>query len=366
MFYLVDDFGGLFVGSGSSDPVRLVREFPEVALTDVAVSPSDIEVNEGSIDENFIGRVLLIDSDTLYEFDTEALELVEGPGLTLDGEPFTGAEGFEFAAGAWWIAGSETTGLYTVDVETGEMTLVGDTGVSAEGDVVFAADLVWISTTDETFVAVDPADASPQVTVDHGILGLEGVTVVDGTVTGFAENLVYEFDADALEFNFAGDLAVDPQTEFLNTTGAGQIPGAGETVSTEDAQTIALLFEAALDRDGDIDVAGLNFWINQRQILSIEEISQAFLESPEFEMVVGSPVDDLSDMELVEALYENILDRPGETAGVEFWTDVVSNNEDFSRADLLTAFAIAPENIINSPEAVSVTEVVGETWNLIA
>ncbi len=362
MFYLVDEFGGLFYGTGTSDPVRLVREFDDVALTDVAVSPSDIEVPAGGgLQVNAIGRVLLIDSDTLYEFDTETLELVELAELTLDGQPFSGAEGFEFAAGAWWIAGSETTGLYTVDVATGEMTLVGDTGVSAEGDVVFAADLVWISTTEETFVAVDPADASVQVTVDHGILGLEGVTVVDGTVTGFAETLVYEFSADTLEFSLAGEVEAAPQTQFFGATGAGQIPGAGETVSVEDAQTVALMYEAALDRAPDI--SGVNFWINQAQVFSVEEIAQAFLDSAEFEAAFGDP-DALTDQELVEVLYSNVLDREGEQAGIDFWTAAVGQ-EDFSRADLLTAFAISPENIRGATDTASVTELAGETWNFI-
>ncbi len=368
MFYLVDEFGGLFYGTDVADQLRFVREY-DVEFTDIAVETSTADPEGG---DPLLGRIFAIDDDTLYEIDIEDFTISTIGALTLDGAAFDGAEALEWAAGALWVAGDETTGLYTVDVDTGALTLVGDTGANAEGDLIFAANLVWMSTTDETFLALDPTDASTQITVDHGIIGLEGLAETDGGLFGFAEDLYYEFDAGALEFNFGGTLADDPQSPFIETSGAGEISvdGVISVATKEQAEIIALLFEAALDRDGAIDLAGLNFWIDALegdndagQAFTIEEIAEEFLESPEFTEVVGD-VDTLTDQELVEALYVNILNRDGEQAGIDFWTATVGG-DDFSRADLLTAFAVSTENFANSPFVDSLVEVTGGFWNFL-
>lgn len=101
--------------------------------------------------------------------------------------------------------------------------------------------------------------------------------------------------------------------------------GSGERIRLDvdfsltlvEAQTVALLFEAALNRDGQIGLGGLNFHIDAREAgLSEERLAQQFLDSPEFARAFGEP-ESLTDQELVEVLFRNVLNREG--AAQEAW-----------------------------------------------
>lgn len=131
---------------------------------------------------------------------------------------------------------------------------------------------------------------------------------------------------------------------------------APETVTRGEAQRVAYLYEAALDRDGAIDTEGLNFWIEalagERDgesftPFTLTEIAAFFYEGAEFEALVGADPDTLSDRALVDQLYLNVLEREGEEAGVDFWEAQLANG--LARPDLLIAFADSLENILESP-----------------
>ncbi|MEO0821610.1 MAG: DUF4214 domain-containing protein [Pseudomonadota bacterium] len=167
---------------------------------------------------------------------------------------------------------------------------------------------------------------------------------------------------------------VEQEDDFADTSGTtgvvdlsddGGAPSIGEGLTPAEAREVALLYETGLDRDGDIDLPGLNFWIDQREGgFSIEELAQFFLDSEEFAAAFGDP-DNLSDQALVEQLYLNVLDRPGEPAGVDFWTGVAASPE-FSRAELLFEFAVSVENA----ETLAFVETLAETsageWEFVA
>ncbi|MEO0620833.1 MAG: cadherin-like domain-containing protein [Pseudomonadota bacterium] len=128
-----------------------------------------------------------------------------------------------------------------------------------------------------------------------------------------------------------------------------------------EAQTVAFTYEAGLDRDGNIDLPGLNFWIGARADgLSEEDLAQAFLDSPEFEAAFGDP-DTLSDTEIVEQFYLNVLDREGEEAGITFWVGRLGD-PNFGRTDLLLAFADSAENLLGSPEVTTLFEASPGMW----
>ena len=97
--------------------------------------------------------------------------------------------------------------------------------------------------------------------------------------------------------------------------------------------------------------------------LTKEEIAEFFLTVPEFVNLFG-PVQDLSDAELVEQLFLNTLDRPGEQAGVDFWVSVLADPE-FSRAEMLLAFAQSPENQLGSPDIVTLEETAPGEWEFV-
>ena len=143
--------------------------------------------------------------------------------------------------------------------------------------------------------------------------------------------------------------------------------GIGTGLSVEAAQTVALLFEAGLDRDGAIRLGGLNFWIDARENgMSEARLAEKFLVSPEFRQNFGEPFDTsdpdhLADRALVEVLFRNVLDRDGAERGIDFWTGAVGKAS-FTRADLLIAFAESPENVAGSPFIEDLTEVSAGEW----
>ncbi|MGF1444816.1 MAG: DUF4214 domain-containing protein [Pikeienuella sp.] len=140
--------------------------------------------------------------------------------------------------------------------------------------------------------------------------------------------------------------------------------GIGLGLEVEEAQEVALLYEAALDRDLNIDEDGLNFWIDAREAgFGIVELAGFFLESSEFEESFGD-VDALSDEAYVDLLYQNVLDREGDAQGVAFWLGELAR-EDFGRDNLLAAFSISVENAETSAFIDSLAEVSAGTWAFV-
>jgi YD repeat-containing protein len=115
------------------------------------------------------------------------------------------------------------------------------------------------------------------------------------------------------------------------------------TVGVEDAKAIARLYSAAFDRIPN--TGGLNFWVHSYEAgRSLAAIARWFSHSPEFNKRYGA----LGDQEYVERLYENVLGRPGEPEGVQFWTEKISTGS--SRGQVLAEFADSPENFAKTTE----------------
>ena len=144
-------------------------------------------------------------------------------------------------------------------------------------------------------------------------------------------------------------------------------PDREGTLTIGEARTVAYLYEAGLDRDGAIDLPGLNFWIDAREAgLSEEDVAFEFLASGEFETAFGDALDPadpayLSDGALVGRLYENVLEREGDEAGVAFWTDQLADGN-ISRGELLLAFAESPENMAGSAYVETLVEIAPGDW----
>lgn len=122
-------------------------------------------------------------------------------------------------------------------------------------------------------------------------------------------------------------------------------PGGGAGISESDAQYLALLYEAALDRPADL--SGLNFWIDQFESgVNISGIAGYFINSPEFSDAFGAAAT-LSNADLVDVLYYNVLDRFGEDEGFSYWVGQLDAG--MSREEVLTLFAGSAENREGSP-----------------
>jgi hypothetical protein len=97
------------------------------------------------------------------------------------------------------------------------------------------------------------------------------------------------------------------------------------------------LYQAAFDRTPD--KAGLGYWIEMLDHgQTLQDAARDFAASPEFTSLYGAS---LSDAQFVDALYQNVLHRPAEGAGYDFW---VSSLQIVSRADVLVNFSESAEN----------------------
>jgi hypothetical protein len=97
------------------------------------------------------------------------------------------------------------------------------------------------------------------------------------------------------------------------------------------------LSQAAFNRAPD--VAGLSYWIEtmDRGVLFLD-IARSFAASAEFKRVYGiNP----TNTEIVQRLYQNILGREGEAAGVNYWVGILGRA---SVADALMGFSESLEN----------------------
>lgn len=96
------------------------------------------------------------------------------------------------------------------------------------------------------------------------------------------------------------------------------------------------LYQAAFDRVPDL--GGLGFQINALDTgFSLVQVADNFLMSPEFQRTYGA----LDNTQYVMKLYENVLGRQGEQAGVDYHLQELASGQ--SRAQVLTHFSESPE-----------------------
>ena len=98
------------------------------------------------------------------------------------------------------------------------------------------------------------------------------------------------------------------------------------------------LYQAAFDRVPD--QAGLSFWTHQLDLgLNIFAAAQGFVNSSEFRNVYGT---NPSNTHIVDLMYQNVLGRAGEPAGINFWVGQLDRG--LPVGELLQGFAASSEN----------------------
>ena len=108
------------------------------------------------------------------------------------------------------------------------------------------------------------------------------------------------------------------------------------------------LYTAVLARAPDL--GGLGYWIDRldNQVvfngkpLDLRGVADLFLGSAEFTSTYGA-IDSLSTQTFVSKLYDNVLHRPLDQAGFDFWVTAIEE-KGVSRADILVAFSESIEN----------------------
>jgi len=99
------------------------------------------------------------------------------------------------------------------------------------------------------------------------------------------------------------------------------------------AQKIAGLYAAFFDRAPD--AAGLAYWEGQFSgTATVNDIAVQFAANPVFETTYGS----LTDLQFVNAIYENVLGAAGDAAGVDYWVGVLKAGGADARANFVAQF----------------------------
>ena len=99
------------------------------------------------------------------------------------------------------------------------------------------------------------------------------------------------------------------------------------------------VYQAAFARTPDL--GGLGWWIQAMDNGStLASVAQGFVASQEFKDVYGA---NPTNAQLVAKFYENVLRRPGEQAGIDFWTSVLDGGH-ATVAEVLMGFSEGDEN----------------------
>jgi hypothetical protein len=100
------------------------------------------------------------------------------------------------------------------------------------------------------------------------------------------------------------------------------------------------LYQAAFDRTPD--EKGLGFWIDwlDQGKSDLVDVSARFIDSPEFRQLYGP---NPSTQEFVTKVYENVLNRAPDAAGLAFYVNQINSGQK-SEAKVLADFSESPEN----------------------
>jgi hypothetical protein len=163
--------------------------------------------------------------------------------------------------------------------------------------------------------------------------------VID-TITSISKTVNARLDTkvlieDLIEI-FQGRNATDQEVaELANTVRYKSASGNFYNQSVGKAYRI---YKSAFDREPDS--LGLEHWTNQiDQGTSLESVAQAFIDSQEFRDLYGT---NTSAQDFVTKLYQNVLDRNPDPAGLTWWLDTVNKGKSWSK--VLVDFSESQEN----------------------
>ncbi|MGF1501033.1 MAG: DUF4214 domain-containing protein [Paracoccaceae bacterium] len=294
--------------------------------------------------------------------------LTEGavPGLLVEGQ-------VQFP-GALAPAGQVRPGITAYDVVDPDATLsVGETVIE---DPRY-----------RLLVANNAAEQSNGLSVSYDGFGIEVYSAANPVTPAFAATLITsdldqitgpelpgalareEFQGTLVNRVFVPEISREflraPLESFTVEATDGPVePDIGQGLSVEEAEVVAYLYATALNRNGPFERGGLNFWIDAREAgLSEREMAAQFLDNPEFLARFGD-IGTLTTVEIVDTFYLNALDRPRGPDEGQFWIDRL-NEPGVSAADVLLAFATAPENIAGLGFVETLTEVSVGEWDFV-
>lgn len=286
----------------------------------------------------------------VFDADTEFADFFDASGYVRVGtDPDPSA--FE----AWAAASGMTAGSNAVSMAQTEQGTALYTGVFDVIATTDRASALEIGARSDAFVVRDGNGdrVSPLAPDGDGIVGTDvsdrfveadGDRLIDGA--GGDDESVYTGNRSAYSVVLRDDGIVtvakpDGSTDTLISIERVGF-GDGALVFDIESGNVAAayrLYGGAFDRTPD--EGGLRFWIDAVDAgLSLRDAAASFLASSEFTDLYGTALDDAA---FVDAIYRNVLDRPGEDAGVDFWTAYLAEGGD--RAQVLVQFTQLPEYV---------------------
>lgn len=140
----------------------------------------------------------------------------------------------------------------------------------------------------------------------------------------------------AQELASARGTANEPGDSGAATVASGLLATGRATKAVEPT---ARLYRSYFLRDPDL--AGLRYWVARREAgRTLTWMSDSFSRSPEFARRYGT----LSNKAFVEQLYANVFSRPGDPAGVAFWTKRIDQHR-LSRGGVVLQFSESTEGL---------------------
>jgi hypothetical protein len=253
------------------------------------------------------------------------------PG-TSTGSGSTGSGGTGSGSTGSGSTGTGSTG--TGSTGTGS-TGTGSTGSAGSGSTSGSGSGTGVTTpTPEKLVGTSGSNVFVSGSGSHAIDGGDGIDTVayTGAHTSFtivagASGLTITGGAGAVQ-----DTLVNVErVQFADVSLAFDVNGtAGEAYR---------LYQAAFDRAPD--AAGLGYWIKALDSgATLDQVSAGFVQSKEFADLYGSGA---TDTQFVEALYDNVLHRAGDTAGQSFWLAAMEQHG-VTRETVLSNFSESTEN----------------------
>jgi len=108
---------------------------------------------------------------------------------------------------------------------------------------------------------------------------------------------------------------------------------------TDNAGSVYMLYKAAFNRAPD--AGGMGYWLSSKDKGAdiVTSLAQGFIGSKEFTDKYGTNPNNAS---YVDKLYQNVLDRPGESGGVTYWNQELDAGR-ISKAAVLVQFATLAE-----------------------
>jgi Ca2+-binding RTX toxin-like protein len=197
----------------------------------------------------------------------------------------------------------------------------------------------------DVLAGTDSADKLSGQGGNDRLTGGAGNDVIDGGAG--VDTAVYAARHDAYAISAAADGTWTVQAK-AGSDGTDRLAGverlhfADGDVALDIAGTAGQayrIFQAAFARAPD--EGGLGFWMAMMDKgVSLNAVAQGFVDSAEFTDRYGATP---THRELVEKFYENILHRPGEAAGIDWWTGQLDKKLS-TVAEALAGFSESREN----------------------